>query len=663
MTTASRVSKTFTPVYHAKKRKSKLIAKRGVAFSPRRHNRKPTPRTPWTGPAARLRKHPVQQGFQRTPLSRKFDPESSKMVLHQFDYIFAIGTIFAFLDAWNIGANDVANSWTTSVSSRSISYIQAMVLGSILEFAGAVGVGARVADTIRTKVVDVDQFEENPALLMVGMMCAILGSSLWLTFCTKVGLTVSTTHSIMGGVIGMGVALVGVNGITWADFSKGDISSGVVSVFLAWIIAPGLSAAFAIIIFLVTKYAVLLRSKPVLRGLMLVPVYFGITAALLVMLIVWKGGSINVNWMTNAQIAGIVVGAGAAWAILVAIFLVPWLYRIVVKDDWQLRWYHIALGPLLLRRPEPPIQPEGAKGGIRDFYEGHLTKEQMEELLTAERVRDEENTANEAKTSSDAVSDNVRSDNDQPEGANAPADNFPQEKKIVGPKPEGPWYNSAVLFWYFKWLFLRGVDQDIVNLQHKRTFLSGDLAAIHSHVPHYDNKAEYLYTFVQIMTACTASFTHGANDVANAIAPYATIYQIWQSGALKGSKSEVPIWILCFGGAGIALGIWTYGYNIMKVLGNRLTLHSPSRGFAMELGAACTIILATRLKLPVSTTQCIAGATVGVGLCSGTWRSINWRVVTWIYMGWIVTLPVAALISGCICGIIINAPRWGYKGY
>lgn len=419
-----------------------------------------------------------------------------------------------------------------------------MVLGSILEFAGAVGVGARVADTIRTKVVDVDQFEENPALLMVGMMCAILGSSLWLTFCTKVGLTVSTTHSIMGGVIGMGVALVGVNGITWADFSKGDISSGVVSVFLAWIIAPGLSAAFAIIIFLVTKYAVLLRSKPVLRGLMLVPVYFGITAALLVMLIVWKGGSINVNWMTNAQIAGIVVGAGAAWAILVAIFLVPWLYRIVVKDDWQLRWYHIALGPLLLRRPEPPIQPEGAKGGIRDFYEGHLTKEQMEELLTAERVRDEENTANEAKTASDAVSDNVRSDNDQPEGANAPADNFPQEKKIVGPKPEGPWYNSAVLFWYFKWLFLRGVDQDIVNLQHKRTFLSGDLAAIHSHVPHYDNKAEYLYTFVQIMTACTASFTHGANDVANAIAPYATIYQIWQSGALKGSKSEVPIWIL-----------------------------------------------------------------------------------------------------------------------
>jgi sodium-dependent phosphate transporter len=118
----------------------------------------------------------------------------------------------------------------------------------------------------------------------------------------------------------------------------------------------------------------------------------------------------------------------------------------------------------------------------------------------------------------------------------------------------------------------------------------------------------------------------------------------------------------CFGGGAIALGIWTYGYNIMRNLGNRLTLHSPSRGFSMELGACITVILATRLKLPVSTTQCITGATVGVGLCSGTWRSINWRMVAWIYMGWIITLPVAGIISGCICGIIINAPRWGYSG-
>ncbi|KAM0550856.1 hypothetical protein ACHAPJ_008720 [Fusarium lateritium] len=578
------------------------------------------------------------------------------MVLHQYDYIFAIGTIFSFLDAWNIGANDVANSWATSVSSRSITYIQAMTLGSILEFAGSVGVGARVADTIRTKVVDIDQFEENPALLMLGMMCAIVSSSIYLTFCTRIGLPVSTTHSIMGGVIGMGIALVGADGIHWAELDKG-ISGGVVSVFLAWIIAPGLAGAFGAIIFLITKYGVMLRSKPVWKGLYLTPVYFGITASLLTMLIVWKGGSISIDF-TDAETAGLIIGVGAAWALIIAIFLCPWLYRIVIVDDWQLRWWHIPYGPLLLRRPAPPAQAEGAEGGIRDFYEGHMTRDELENLRRAGRENSDEferaqdQTSNEGKKASTEGTPDVTAE---------PVEVKPK-RSLVGPKPEGKLLSGAVLFWYLKKAFLSGVDQDIIAMQKKKSILTGDLDEIHANVPHYDNHAEYLYTFMQVMTACTASFTHGANDVANAIGPYATIYQVWRSGALEGSKSSVPVWILCFGGAGIALGIWTYGYNIMRNLGNRLTLHSPSRGFSMELGAAITIILATRLKLPVSTTQCITGATVGVGLCSGTWRSINWRMVAWIYMGWIITLPVAGILSGCICGIIINAPRWGYEG-
>ncbi|KAM5358366.1 hypothetical protein ACJZ2D_015351 [Fusarium nematophilum] len=579
------------------------------------------------------------------------------MVLHQYDYIFAIGTIFSFLDAWNIGANDVANSWATSVSSRSITYLQAMTLGSILEFAGSVGVGARVADTIRTKVVDIDQFESDPALLMLGMMCAIVASSIYLTFCTRIGLPVSTTHSIMGGVIGMGIALVGADGIHWAEFDKG-ISSGVVSVFLAWIIAPGLAGAFGAIIFLITKYGVMLRSKPVWKGLFLTPVYFGITASLLTMLIVWKGGSISISF-TDAETAGMIIGVGAAWALIIATFLVPWLYRIVIVDDWQLRWWHIPMGPLLLKRPDPPAQPEGAAGGIKDFYEGHLTREELNDLRRAGRQGSDE--FERAQDSNSNEGKKVSGETPEPDVAAETVE--PKEKRsIIGPKPDGPWYTGAMIFWYLKFIFLQGVDQDIINMQKKKSILTGDLDEIHANVPHYDNRAEYLYTFMQVMTACTASFTHGANDVANAIAPYATIYQIWQSGVLAGSKSDVPIWILCFGGAGIALGIWTYGYNIMRNLGNRLTLHSPSRGFSMELGAAITIILATRLKLPVSTTQCITGATVGVGLCSGTWRSINWRMVAWIYMGWIITLPTAGIISGCICGIIINAPRWGYNG-
>ncbi|KAK5636009.1 hypothetical protein RRF57_011721 [Xylaria bambusicola] len=102
----------------------------------------------------------------------------------------------------------------------------------------------------------------------------------------------------------------------------------------------------------------------------------------------------------------------------------------------------------------------------------------------------------------------------------------------------------------------------------------------------------------------------------------------------------------------------TYGYNIMRNLGNKLTLDSLSRGFSMELGSAITIIVATRLKRPVSTTQCITGAIVGVGLCNGTWRTLNWRMIAWIYTGKTITLPAAGLISSLPMGIILNAPRW-----
>ena len=128
------------------------------------------------------------------------------------------------------------------------------------------------------------------------------------------------------------------------------------------------------------------------------------------------------------------------------------------------------------------------------------------------------------------------------------------------------------------------------------------------------------------------------------------------------------------------LGLSTYGYHVMRNLGNRLTLMSPSRGFCMELGSALTILLATRLTLPVSTvgsgpyppvsfrpcaypgdfqTQCIAGASVGVGLANGDWRAVNIRLVAWVYLGWVVTVPAAGLISGSIMALVLNAPRWG----
>ncbi|KFA68177.1 hypothetical protein S40285_09238 [Stachybotrys chlorohalonatus IBT 40285] len=582
------------------------------------------------------------------------------MPLHQYDYILAIGLIFAFLDAWNIGANDVANSWATSVSSRSLTYVQAMTLASILEFTGAVGVGNRVAQTIRTNVVPIEAYEGRPTVLMLGMACAIVASSTWLTIATRLGLPVSTTHSIMGGVIGMGIATIGAQQVNWADFS-GGVAGGVVQVFLGWIAAPGIAGSLAAITFLLTKYAVMVRKDPVVKGLIAVPIFIGITSALIIMLLIWDGGSIDPD-LTGDEQAGVIVGGGAAAALLATLTLIPWLYRKILKNDWQLRWYHIFMGPLLLRRPEPPVQPEDYAGGIRDFYRGHMTREELD-ALRAEEARSSE-TAQGVATETVETDSGRKTVNDVAETTVVVHEGPNKDEEYpthgyVGPRPEGPVYSPRVVYWFLKLLFLSGVDKDIVALQSRKTGIAKGLEDVHAAAIHFDNRAEYLFTYMQVMTACATSFAHGANDVANAIAPLATIYDIWRTGSIAGSRSPVPVWILVFGGAAIALGCWTYGYRVMSNLGNRLTLHSPVRGFSMELGTVSTIIMATQLELPISTTQTITGAIVGVGLCSGTWRSINWRMIAWIYGGWIITLPCAGILSGCLTGIVLNAPRWG----
>jgi solute carrier family 20 (sodium-dependent phosphate transporter) len=493
------------------------------------------------------------------------------------------------LPCLTIGANDVANAWATSVGSRSVTYLQAMIIASIMEFSGSVGVGARVADTIRTGIVDTTRFTENPALLMLGMVCAVTASSIYLTMATKFGLPVSTTHSIMGGVIGMGVAALGVDGIQWVARGSASeiINGGVVQVFLAWIIAPTLAGCFAAAIFTITKYGVLVREKPVLKALMYVPVYFGLTAALLSMLLLWKGGSYSIA-LSDSDITGVVLGIGFGWAFLTSVTLIPWLYRVVIMDDWQLRWWHIPLGLWLLRRPDPPPMPADHET-VRNFYEGHLSAEELESKRAARPAGvDEEAPAEKRPTSAVSIVSETS-------GKNA-AEPARKKRGIIGPKPDGEWYAGPVLFWYVKWVVFRGVDQDVVGKQGDGNMLSGNLDEMHARAAHYDNKAEYMYSFLQIMTAATASFSHGANDIANAIGPYTTIFQIWNSGVLSEGESEVPLWILVFGSVMLVLGLWTYGYNIMANLGNRITLHSPSRGFSMELGSAITVILATRLS-------------------------------------------------------------------
>ncbi|KDN36641.1 putative PHO89-Na+/phosphate co-transporter [Tilletiaria anomala UBC 951] len=589
------------------------------------------------------------------------------MAWHAYDYLFALSMIFAFLDAYGIGANDVANSWATSVSSRSVTFKQAMLGAAICEFLGAVLVGARVTSTIKNGVIDLKSFNGDAGVTLLAFTCVIIGASAWMTVATRMAMPVSTTHTVVGSLIGVGIAVRGNgSGVKWGW-------NGVAQIFASWGIAPVVSGGFAAIIFLVTKFLVLRSKNPVQRGLILSPVYFFIVAAVLTTAIIVKGSpSLNLSELPTGTTIGAIFGTASVVSLLSILFWLPWVHCQVVRGDYTIRWYHIFLGPLLWRR-QPPADAFTSEQtrAVRDYYEGHHDEDHVRTSMQAldDVERSENNSINEKQK---YVADNfVEGQQPQPEpgkeatqqSAVPASPQRPFKSKLAAleaklsrpandtlpngrPRPpdyksfEGSWlepwnlytvlrYNALPWVWY---TLTAGIRTDVHKMQmHGSSKEVTRLRGIHSHAAHYDNNAEHLYSFLQVMTACTASFAHGANDVSNAIGPLSVVYSIWSSAAFPGSKEPVPVWILAYGGAAIVIGLSTYGWKLMSVLGNRLTLHSPSRGFSMELGASCTVVIASYLGLPVSTTQSITGATIAVALCNGDWRSVNWKGFAWIF--------------------------------
>ncbi|KAF5099132.1 hypothetical protein D0Z03_001080 [Geotrichum reessii] len=573
------------------------------------------------------------------------------MALHQFDYILAISMLFAFLDAWNIGANDVANSFATSVSSRSLTYPQAMILAAICEFLGAVLAGSRVSDTIRNNIIDVNMFNDAPAGLMLTMACALFGSSIWMSIATKIGAPVSTTHSIVGGIIGAGIAANGASGVEWGW-------SGFAKIVASWFVSPLVAGGFASVLFLVTKYTVLERKNSLRKAMLVVPAYFALTAGVLIMVIVWKGApNLKLDNLSQAQILGAIFGGAGVAVALYFIFWYPFLYRKLVLEDWTLKSYDIIYGPFLFRRGEVPPLPEGVTHTVvTDYYQGNRNQEEIEAAATSGAAGVDIHAAPAMTTRKEDIESkkaitNVETVNDSTNSAPVKLDTINKHtiKHLLHPRN---WHRLI-------WLAIsHGFTQDVIGSQKESTALSANIEEMHSRAKKYDNKTEHLYSFLQGVTACTASFAHGANDISNAAGPLSTIYLIWSQNS-TGKNSPVPVWVLCYTAGALVIGLWTYGYNIMRNLGNRLTLQSPARGFSMELGAAITTVFATRLALPISTTQCIVGAVVFVGLCNGDVKAVNWRMVAWCYAGWIFTLPCAGLIAGITMGIISNAPQLG----
>ena len=156
----------------------------------------------------------------------------------------------------------------------------------------------------------------------------------------------------------------------------------------------------------------------------------------------------------------------------------------------------------------------------------------------------------------------------------------------------------------------------------------------------FDN-VERVFAILMIFTACAMAFAHGSNDVANAVGPLAAVASTIASGGDIAAKSAMPGWILLLGGGGIVAGLATYGFKVIGTVGRKITALTPSRGFAAELGAATTVVLASASGLPISTTHTLVGAVLGVGLARGI-AALNLRVIAVIFGSWLITLPAGA---------------------
>ncbi|KAI8913191.1 phosphate-repressible phosphate permease [Gorgonomyces haynaldii] len=506
---------------------------------------------------------------------------------YSYQFILILGAIFAFLDAYGIGANDVANSFATSVGSRSLTLWQACTIAIFTEFGGAVLLGAETTDTIKNSIIKVDLFKGQPEILMLGFMCALVGSSFWVIMSSKWGFPVSTTHSIVGAICGIGLAQFG-----WDSLDKPTLTNIVIS----WFSSPGIAGVVAAIIYLVTKYTVMNHSNSLERGLIAIPFYFWFTLTLMLFYVILKAPKgIDISKAKNQtpdQIGlalGLTFGLGVFIAILTRVLLVPYFRRLLV-DEEDLKWYHVFYTPFVPKQPKSTTLNQ--KLALGADHSG---------IYEDEKVTKDD----------------------------TPPSKLQQAYEYV----------------------TRGLFMDVASAQ------SEHVKGVHEKAVKYENKTEYLYSFLQVCTAAFASFAHGSNDVANAAGPFSGIVRIYETGQLPGKSVPVPFWLLASMGLAIDAGLILYGFNIMRVLGNNITYHSPSRGFSMELGAALTVITASFLGLPVSTTHCITGATVGVGLCNGELRAINWRVVAWCLFSWIVTLPVAGGIAGGLFLLITRSPR------
>nr|XP_054757137.1 sodium-dependent phosphate transporter 2-like [Lytechinus pictus] len=515
-------------------------------------------------------------------------------------WIVIIGFIISFVLAMGLGANDVANSFGTSVGAKVLTLYQACVVAAIFETAGAILLGYRVSDTIRKGIFDPLLYNGRDELLLVGNLCALAGSCIWLFTATIFRVPVSATHSIVGASLGFHMVVFGGVGVNW---------NVVVVIVISWFISPVLSGFISSCIYGLLYVTVLKRDNPLDWGVYTVPVWYFILI-FINFFSIFYGSSLLFGFDEIWIVMVISIGSGLVIAGFGYFFIIPWITNRVKKMKGQEKLELAEEGQVQNDQEQETELKEGLPNGNCDGDAASLEKKNPDDpdaILVPEHpianglsAEFTNGMANPAYKTSETVEMDINSEDEDSSD---------------------------------KWLVKKG---------------SKEWESVKDSI-----EVRAICSPLQVVSACFAAFSHGGNDVSNAIGPLISIWTIFTTGSVD-QETITPVWILLYGGAGISLGLFLFGRRVIKTIGEDLTPMTPSTGFCVELGSASTVLLASNLGIPISTTHCQVGSVCGVGWLR-TRKAVDWPLFSGIFFAWVVTLPATMMLSSGLMGFLQHA--------
>ncbi|XP_078106258.1 sodium-dependent phosphate transporter 1-A [Sander vitreus] len=612
---------------------------------------------------------------------------ASQSPMSGYLWLLVLGFVIAFILAFSVGANDVANSFGTAVGSGVVTLRQACILATVFETVGSVLLGAKVSETIRKGIIDVQMYNGSEHVLMAGSISAMCGSAVWQLVASFLKLPISGTHCIVGATIGFSMVARGHQGVKWMELLR---------IVASWFLSPVLSGVMSGILFYFVRKFILNKADPVPNGLRALPIFYAITMGVNLFSIMFTGAPLlgfdRVPWWGTLCIA---LGCAFVTALVVWFVVCPYLKK-KIKRETAAAPCETPLMEKISSKPAPTEQPstprnpppqtppaDSQKVAFRlgGSDEADLDNNYMETkdldvsnglngTVGAMMITDPHSGRSHTIHKDSGLYKDLLHKLHKAKVGDCIGDSDTEER----PMRRNNSYTSYTMAIYGiqgdpKYKDLDGGLQGRPRVDSYSSYSSavtngsavqeesviqeaGRDPALEEDELEVDQPAvSLLFQFLQILTACFGSFAHGGNDVSNAIGPLVALWLLYESGSVA-SNAPTPIWLLLYGGVGICAGLWVWGRRVMETMGKDLTPITPSSGFSIELASAFTVVVASNVGLPVSTTHCKVGSVVAVGWLRSK-KSVDWRLFRNIFIAWFVTVPISGLISAAIMALFI----------